>query len=72
MPYVEKLLDDLDDYISDLGWEKNSIEYAIDMIPDEEECPLINQEASEVKFAYKFPEENWNSDLIKYKKRKGK
>jgi hypothetical protein len=70
MPYVKNLLDNLDNHISDLGWEKNSIEYDIDMIPDEEECPMAKQESREVKFVYRIPEESWNSDLLGYHKMK--
>lgn len=62
MPYVEKLLDDLDDYISDLGWEKNSIEYDVDMIPDEEECPLATLEKIELFFA-RASEEDLNGNI---------
>lgn len=72
MPYIKNILDNLNNNISDFGWERNSIEYDIDMIPDEEICPMLNQETNEIRFAYRFPEESWNSDLAEHKKNKRK
>lgn len=68
MPYVEKLIENIVDNVSDFGWEIASVEYDIDMIPDDEECPLATQEEQEVAFAYAVDEYSWNKYLDKKKR----
>jgi hypothetical protein len=60
MPFIEKRIIELNDRISDFGWEIGSVEYEIDMIPNEEECLLLKQHDLEVSRAYE--EKGWKND----------
>jgi hypothetical protein len=52
MPYVKKLVDEINDKVSDFGWEVGNAEYELDMLPDgEEECPMLAQHDNEVHLA---------------------
>ena len=53
MTFIEKIITELNDRISDFGWELGSIEYEVDMIPDEEKCPLLEQHDIEISQIYK-------------------
>jgi len=58
MPYIKKKLDKLQDHVSDFGWESNSIEYDIDMIPDEDDAGFVaflKQHDDEVEAGLNFP-----------------
>jgi len=59
MPYIKKELDKLKDLVSDFGWESNSTEYDIDMIPDEDPglIEFIKQHDLEVSLFYHIKEE---------------
>ena len=60
MPYVKKELDKLKDHVSDFGWETNSIEYDIDMLPNEDDAGFIaflKQHDDEVRSGDNFPGE---------------
>ena len=63
MPYLQKIKDNLVDVVSDFGWEIASVEYELDMLPDDEECPLVEQEQSEITCAYIVDEYSWNKQL---------
>jgi len=53
MPYVKKALDKLQDRVSDFGWELNSVEFDLDMLPDREEPSEMElAEADEVALSY--------------------
>jgi len=53
MPYVKKELDKLQDHVSDFGWELNSVEFDLDMLPDiEEPSEMELAEADEVALSY--------------------
>jgi len=65
MPYIKRNIDYLNNKISDFGWEVGNIEYDIDMILDEEECPMAIQEQYEIESNFVHKECLWNKDLKK-------
>lgn len=52
MRYAQKKIDEVMSDLSDLGWEKNSVEFDIDMLPDDEECPMAIQERNEISAVF--------------------
>ena len=60
MPYIKNEIGKLADKVSDFGWESNSIEYDIDMLPDEDDAGFIaflKQHDDEIKAGDNFPGE---------------
>ena len=67
MPYIKNELDKLKDHASDFGWELNSVEFDLDMCPDEDEgfLAFLKQHDDEVALVHTVPEYKWNKDIKK-------